>query len=34
VLTNLHSDLDYATLCRDLPPHVTPAFDGMMLDIG
>ena len=31
VLTNLHVDLDYHTLCRDLPAGVTPAFDGMVL---
>ena len=31
VLTNLHNDLDYATLCRDLPAHVRPAYDGMVL---
>ncbi len=29
VLTNLHSDLDYEKLCRDLPEHILPAFDGM-----
>lgn len=28
VLTNLHVDLDYATLVRDLPAGVEPAFDG------
>ena len=28
VLTNLHIDLDYATLRRDLPPGVEPGFDG------
>jgi phosphoribosyl 1,2-cyclic phosphate phosphodiesterase len=33
VLTNLHTDLDYRTLERDLPPHVRPAFDGMVVDI-
>ncbi|MFD2678281.1 MBL fold metallo-hydrolase [Camelimonas lactis] len=32
VLTNLHTDLDYATLAAELPPHVTPAFDGMVLE--
>jgi phosphoribosyl 1,2-cyclic phosphate phosphodiesterase len=32
VLTNLHNDLDYRTLERELPPHVRPAFDGMVLD--
>lgn len=29
ILTNLHTDMDYADLCRTLPPNVTPAFDGM-----
>jgi phosphoribosyl 1,2-cyclic phosphate phosphodiesterase len=33
VLTNLHSDLDYGKLCRDLPPHIRPAFDGMVLEV-
>ncbi len=28
VLTNLHVDLDYATLIRELPAGVEPAFDG------
>jgi phosphoribosyl 1,2-cyclic phosphate phosphodiesterase len=32
VLTNLHSDLDYAALRASLPAHITPAFDGMRLD--
>ena len=32
VLTNLHTDLDYATLARELPDNVTPAFDGMQID--
>lgn len=27
-LTNLHVDMDYATLVRDLPAGVEPAFDG------
>jgi phosphoribosyl 1,2-cyclic phosphate phosphodiesterase len=31
VLTNLHTDLDYATLKRELPPGVEPAFDGKRL---
>jgi phosphoribosyl 1,2-cyclic phosphate phosphodiesterase len=31
VITNMHIDLDYATLCAELPPHITPAFDGMTL---
>lgn len=33
ILTNLHTDLDYATLRRELPPNVTPAFDGMRIEL-
>jgi phosphoribosyl 1,2-cyclic phosphate phosphodiesterase len=33
VLTNLHNDMDYRTLCRDLPPGVEPAYDGLELEI-
>lgn len=29
ILTNLHVDLDYATLARELPSHVEPAYDGL-----
>ena len=32
VLTNLHTDLDYATLRAELPPHVTPAHDGLRVE--
>jgi len=28
IVTNLHNDLDYATLLAELPAHVTPAYDG------
>ncbi|MFN6925642.1 MAG: MBL fold metallo-hydrolase [Tabrizicola sp.] len=31
VLTNMHIDLDYETLRAELPPHITPAHDGMTL---
>ena len=31
VLTNMHTDLDYATLRAALPPAVEPAYDGMEL---
>ncbi len=31
VLTNMHVDLDHATLEAELPPHVRPAFDGMTI---
>jgi phosphoribosyl 1,2-cyclic phosphate phosphodiesterase len=29
ILTNLHSDLDYAALRASLPDHIEPAYDGM-----
>ncbi len=32
VLTNLHTDLDYATLRQTLPPGVKPAYDGMRIE--
>jgi len=32
VLTNLHTDLDYAKLVAELPPHIEPAFDGMRIE--
>ena len=32
VLTNLHTDLDYATLAASLPPHIVPAYDGMRIE--
>lgn len=31
VLTNMHIDLDYATLDAETPDHITPAFDGMVI---
>ena len=31
ILTNLHVDLDYASLCKRLPDNIEPAFDGMKL---
>lgn len=31
VLTNMHIDLDYATVDAETPAHVTPAFDGMVI---
>lgn len=33
ILTNLHTDLDYATLAARLPPHVVPAYDGLSVGI-
>lgn len=32
VLTNLHTDMDFATLSAALPAGVEPAFDGMVLE--
>ena len=33
ILTNMHVDLDYATLAAELPPGVEPAFDGMTITL-
>ncbi|MBV6488260.1 MAG: MBL fold metallo-hydrolase [Pseudorhodoplanes sp.] len=33
VLTNMHSDLDYAMLAANLPAHVRPAYDGMKITL-
>ncbi len=33
VLTNLHIDMDYATLLKELPPIVRPAYDGMRVRV-
>lgn len=32
ILTNLHVDLDYATLDAETPGHVSPAYDGLVLE--
>lgn len=32
ILTNMHVDMDYATLCAELPEGVEPAYDGMALE--
>ncbi len=31
VLTNMHIDMDYQTLIRETPEHITPAHDGMII---
>lgn len=31
ILTNMHVDLDYETLCRELPAGVEPGYDGMVI---
>ena len=33
VLTDMHIDLDYAKLDAETPANVTPAFDGMRIDV-
>jgi phosphoribosyl 1,2-cyclic phosphate phosphodiesterase len=33
ILTNLHVDMDYATLASELPEGVEPAYDGMSFDV-
>jgi len=32
VLTNMFCDLDYASLCKELPAGVEPGFDGMVIN--
>ncbi len=32
ILTNMHCDMDYDTLCRELPVSVEPGFDGMIIE--
>lgn len=34
VLTNLHTDLDYGRLQRELPAGIVPAYDGMTITAG
>ena len=29
ILTNMHNDLDYATVAAETPDHIDPAYDGM-----
>ena len=31
ILTNMHVDMDYESLKRELPAGVEPAYDGMVL---
>jgi len=33
IVTNMHIDLDYETMRRDLPQGVEPAYDGLKLDV-
>ncbi len=33
VITNMHVDLDFATLAKDLPEGVEPAYDGLVIPL-
>ena len=33
ILTNLHTDLDYNFLKKNLPSNIVPAYDGMTLNL-
>ena len=33
ILTHMHIPLDYATLCRETPGHIEPAYDGMVIEV-
>ena len=33
ILTNLHVDMDYATVAAETPDHITPAHDGMVVTL-
>ncbi len=33
ILTNMHIDLDYDTLEAETPDHITPAYDGMVIEV-
>ena len=32
ILTDLKPRMDYETLCRELPAHIRPAYDGMQFE--
>lgn len=33
VLTNMHLDMDYKTLCQELPANTQPAWDGLVMEV-
>jgi phosphoribosyl 1,2-cyclic phosphate phosphodiesterase len=33
ILTNMHNDLDYATVAAETPDHIHPAYDGLTITI-
>ena len=32
-LTHMDKSMDYTTLCENLPPHVRPAYDGLVVEV-
>lgn len=32
-LTVMNTHMDYQTLCNELPPHIRPAYDGLVIDM-
>lgn len=32
ILTDMHTDMDYRSLCASLPAHIVPAYDGMQFE--
>lgn len=33
IITHMSPNLDYQTLCDQLPPHIRPAYDGLIIEI-
>lgn len=33
VLTNMHNEVDYATIAAETPDHILPAYDGMTIEL-
>jgi phosphoribosyl 1,2-cyclic phosphate phosphodiesterase len=33
ILTNMHIDMDFQSLCSELPDGVEPAYDGMTISV-
>lgn len=33
ILTDMHTDMDYRSLCASLPEHIVPAHDGMSFEV-
>ena len=33
ILTNLHTDLDYVQLQKQLPQNIVPGYDGMTINL-